>query len=101
MILNWKDDKQGRFQICEDLFDLPSQSIPEKTKQKAKWDFRLNDRWAQWRKVVHKTRSERSTVRDILMVHSKLDVMAGVDLMEVLSQFIAEVRKEDGGQYPR
>ena len=35
------------------------------------------------------------------MAHSQLHAMADVDMNEVLSQFIAEVRKENAGRYPR
>ena len=56
--------------------------------------------WALWRKGAYNPRNEASIVGDILVVHADLDTMPEEDLNKVLSQFIGEVRKEDGGRYP-
>ena len=91
--MNCEDDKQDRFQISEDkdLDDLDAKSIPEKTKQRAMWTFRLYETWAQWR---------TSSVGDKLMVNVALGAMLEEYLNEVLCQFIGEVKKEDEGRYP-
>ena len=100
--MNCGDDKQGRFMMSDDkdLVQLTAQSVPKKTKEKAMWAFRLYERWALWRKGAYNPRNEASIVGDILVVHADLDTMPEEDLNEVLSQFIGEVRKEDGGRYP-
>ena len=64
------------------MIELASRSIPENTKKKAMWAYRMFEAWRNWRR------------------RSDVHKMPVVDLNEVLSQFIAEVRKDGGERYP-
>ena len=94
LAVNCGQDKEGRFEINaeKDVVELIVQSVPKNTKEKAMGAFRLYERYALWK--------ETSIVGDILEVYSDRDTMPEEDVNEVLSQFIGEVRKDDGARYP-
>ena len=102
LVVNCGQDKEGRLEINaeKDLVELFVQSVPKSTKEKAVWAFRLYERWALSGKGVYNPGKETSIVGGILLVYSDLDTMPEEDLNEVLSQFIEEVRKQDGTRYP-
>ena len=100
--MNAEELAQDRFRITEekDLVTLAEETIPQSTKDKAMWAFRLYERWVHLRKRAYNPAADLFVVGDILMVHSKLDDMALEDLNNVMSQFISEIRKEIGEGYP-
>ena len=102
LAVNCGQDKEGRLEINaeKDLVELFVQSVPKSTKEKAVWAFRLYERWALWGRGVYNPGKETSIVGGILLVYSDLDTMPEEDLSEVLSQFIGEVRKQDGTRCP-
>ena len=91
-----------RFEVGEErsLIDLALESTAENTKKKAMWAFRLYETWAEWRRSVYAPKRMRYKVGDILMLNLELHVMTEEDLNDVLSQFIGEVRKDQGERYP-
>jgi len=98
----YKEKRQDhRFELGEErsLIDLALESTPENTK-KAMWAFWLYETWAEWRRSAYKPESMRYKVGDILMLNLELHVMTEKDLNDVLSQFIGEVRKDQGERYP-
>ena len=94
LTVNCGQDKEGRFKINaeKDVVELTVQSVPKNTKEKAMWAFCLYERYALWK--------ETSIVGDILEVYSDQDTMPEEDVNEVLSQFMREVRKDNGARYP-
>ena len=102
LAVNCGQDTEGRLEINaeKDLVELFVQSVPKSTKEKAVWAFRLYERWALWGRGVYNPGKETSIVGGILLVYSDLDTMPEEDLNEVLSQFIGEVRKQDGTRCP-
>ena len=102
LVVNCGQDKEGRLEINaeKDLVELFVQSVPKSTKEKALWAFRLYERWALWGEGLYNPGKETSIVGGILLVYSDLHTMPEEDLNEVLSQFIEEVRKQDGTRYP-
>jgi hypothetical protein len=83
------------------MIELASRSIPENTKRKAMWAYRMFDAWSQWRQEISQDGREMRLVDKILLVYkSEIHMMPEVDLNEVLHQFIAEVRKDGGERYP-
>ena len=102
LAVNCGQDKEGRLEISEekDLVELFVQSVTKSTKEKALWAFRLYERWALWGKGVYNPGKETSIVGGILLVLTDLDTKPEEDLNEVLSQFIGEVRKQDGTRCP-
>lgn len=102
LAVNCGQDKEGRLEISaeKDLVELFVQSVTKSTKEKALWAFRLYERWALWGKGVYNPGKETSIVGGILLVLTDLDTKPEEDLNEVLSQFIGEVRKQDGTRCP-
>ena len=102
LAVNCGQDKEGRLEINveKDLVELFVQSVPKSTKEKAVWAFRPYERWALWGRGVYNPGKETSIVGGILLVYSDLDTKPEEDLNEVLSQFIGEVRKQDGTRCP-
>ena len=101
LLVKCGEDK-NRFQkgVKKDLIALSEESIPVNTRQKAKWAYRLYEKWAQWRKDAYDPRVDLSTVGDLLMIHTELAGVHNHDVNELLCQFIAEVRKDGGERYP-
>ena len=101
LLVKWEENK-NRFQkgVEKDLIALSEESIPVNTRKKAKWAYRLYEKWAQWRKDAYDPRVDFSTVGDLLMMHTELAGVPDHDVNELLCQFIAEVRKDGGERYP-
>jgi hypothetical protein len=65
------------------------------------WAYRMYEAWSEWRRDINENEREKSSVvKNILTLYLELHMMADVDLNEVLSQFMAEVRKDGGVRYP-
>ena len=83
------------------MIDLASGSFPENTKKKAMWAYRMFEAWTEWCRKIWQDGREFCLVDSILLVYaSEVDKMPVVNLNEVFSQFIAEVRKDGGERYP-
>ena len=87
-----QESASNRFEICrsKNMIELASQSIPEKTKKKAMWAYRMFEAWRNWRGENCKDEMELCLVDSTLLIYeSDCHKMPVVDLNEVLSQFIA------------
>ena len=62
--MNTEELAQDRFRITEekDLVTLAVETIPQSTRDKAMWSFRLYQRWVHWRKRAHNPVADLSTV---------------------------------------
>ena len=92
-----QESASNRFEICrsKNMIELASRSIPENTKKKAMWAYRMFEAWRNWRGENCKDEMELCLVDSILLIYeSDVHKMPVVDLNEVLSQFIAKVRKD-------
>ena len=57
--------------------------------------------WSEWRREICGDGRKISFVDSVLLVHeSEVDNLSEFDFTEVLSQLIAEVRKDCGERYP-
>jgi hypothetical protein len=61
------------------MIELASRSIPENTKRKAMWAYRLMfDAWSQWRQEISQDGREMRLVDKILLVYkSEVDLNEG------------------------
>ncbi len=65
------------------------------------WAYRMYEAWSEWHRDINENEREKSSVvKNILTLYLELHIMADVDLNEVLSQFMAELRKDGGVRYP-
>ena len=65
------------------MIELASRSIPENTKRKAMWAYRMFDAWSQWRQEISQDGREMRSVDKILLVYkSEIHMMPEVDLNE-------------------
>lgn len=65
------------------------------------WAFRLFQKWKTWRNSIYNPAyAGTSAVGDILISETDVITITDQDLDDVLSQFVAEVRKEGDERYP-
>lgn len=65
------------------------------------WAFRLFQNWKTWRNSIYNpAKAGTSAIGDVLISETDVLNITDQELDDVLSQFVAEVRKETGERYP-
>ena len=70
-----QQDMPDRLEACSSkyLIDLASRSIPENTKRKAMWAYRMYEAWSEWRRDINENEREKSSVvKNILTLYLEL-----------------------------
>jgi hypothetical protein len=76
-----------------DLPQLIRSAIPQKTKEKAQWAYRVFCTWTAWYQ-------ENNSDEICTVLQNKLSEMSDLELDLVLSAFIQQARNQQGTPYP-